>query len=104
MDAGLMVIVSLVSPFRGDREAARELFAHEDFIEVFVDTPLAVCQERDPKGLYARAAHDAASQMTGAGQDYEPPLRADVHLDGTKSVTENAGILVEWITRRRTGS
>jgi bifunctional enzyme CysN/CysC len=104
MDAGLMVIVSLVSPFRGDREAARELFAHEDFIEVFVDTPLAVCQERDPKGLYARAAHDAASQMTGAGQDYEPPLRADVHLDGTKSATENAGILVEWITRRRTGS
>lgn len=104
MDAGLMVIVSLVSPFRADREAARELFAHEDFIEVFVDTPLAVCQERDPKGLYARAAHDAASQMTGTGQDYEPPLRADVHLDGTKSITENAGILVEWITRRRAGS
>jgi bifunctional enzyme CysN/CysC len=104
MDAGLMVIVSLVSPFRADRDSARELFAHEDFVEVFIDTPLAVCQERDPKGLYARAAGDATSQMTGAGQGYEPPLHADVHIDGTKSIEENAGLLVDWIARRRVGT
>lgn len=101
MDAGLIVIVSLVSPFRADREAAREIFAHADFAEVFVDTPLAVCQERDPKGLYAKAATTEDSQMTGAGQLYESPRDPDVQLDGTKSVAENAQTLVNWIVGRR---
>ena len=55
-DAGLVVIVSLVSPFRGDRRAAKGLFAEGDFLEVFVDTPRRWCVERDPKGLYAKAA------------------------------------------------
>ena len=101
MDAGLVVIVSLVSPFRQDRDAAREVFAHADFAEVFVDTPLEVCQERDPKGLYARAATAANSQMTGAGQAYEEPLSPDVHLDGTQSVDDNTRVLLEWILGRR---
>jgi bifunctional enzyme CysN/CysC len=101
MDAGLIVIVSLVSPFRADREAARELFAHADFAEVFVDTPLAVCQERDPKGLYAKAATTKDSQMTGAGQSYEAPLKADLHLDGTRSVVDNTRTLIDWIMSRR---
>lgn len=101
MDAGLVVIVSLVSPFRQDRDAAREVFAHADFAEVFVDTPLEVCQERDPKGFYARAATETNSQMTGAGQAYEEPLKPDVHLDGTQSVSENTRVLLEWILSRR---
>jgi bifunctional enzyme CysN/CysC len=101
IDAGLIVIVSLVSPFREDREAARELFAHADFAEVFVDTPLEICQERDPKGLYAKAATTVNSQMTGAGQTYEAPLNADVRLDGTLSVVDNAHELMNWITSRR---
>jgi bifunctional enzyme CysN/CysC len=101
MDAGLIVIVSLVSPFRDDRAAAREIFAHADFAEVFVDTPLDVCQDRDPKGLYARAAGVTNSQMTGAGQSYEEPLNPDVHLDGTLSVGDNAQSLMNWILGRR---
>ena len=101
MDAGLIVIVSLVSPFRADRDAARELFAHADFAEIFVDTPLEVCQERDPKGLYAKAATTEDSQMTGAGQTYEAPLHPDIHLDGTRSIEENSRTLVTWITGRR---
>jgi len=101
MDAGLVVIVSLVSPFQADREAARDLFVKEDFIEVFVDTPLAVCQDRDPKGLYARAKADAATQMTGVGQQYEPPSNPDVRLDGTRPVEVNAETLVAWVTQRR---
>ena len=101
MDAGLIVIVSLVSPFRDDRAAAREIFAHADFAEVFVDTPLDVCQDRDPKGLYARAAGVTNSQMTGAGQSYEEPLSPDVHLDGTLSVADNAQSLMNWILGRR---
>ena len=101
MDAGLIVIVSLVSPFRDDRDAARELFAHADFAEVFVDTPLEICQERDPKGLYARAAEATDSQMTGAGQAYESPLDPDVRLDGTQPIVQNAQTLVNWIMGRR---
>ena len=101
MDAGLVVLVSLVSPFRDDRDAARELFAHSDFAEVFVDTPLEVCQERDPKGLYARAASAANSQMTGAGQAYETPRNPEVHLDGTAPVADNTELLVAWIMERR---
>ncbi|MDO9591252.1 MAG: adenylyl-sulfate kinase, partial [Microcella sp.] len=83
LDAGLVVLVSLVSPFRDDRELARERFADDDFIEVFVDTPLEVCEQRDPKGLYARARADSSSQMTGIGQPYEPPAEPQVRLDGT---------------------
>jgi len=104
MDAGLVVIVSLVSPFRADRDAARELFAHEDFIEVFVDTPLAVCEERDPKGLYARAQTDSGSQMTGVGQKYESPSDPEVRLDGTSPLEVNAQTLVEWVLNRRVES
>jgi len=100
MDAGLVVIVSLVSPFQADRDAARELFAQEDFIEVFVDTPLVVCQDRDPKGLFARAQTDSASQMTGVGQKYEPPSNPEVRLDGTSPLDVNAQTLVEWVINR----
>lgn len=90
VDAGLVVLVSLVSPFRGDRRAARALFDEGDFVEVFVDTPLEVCIARDPKGLYAKAAGGQLPNMTGVGQDYEAPTHPDVHLDGTKAPLENA--------------
>lgn len=94
VDAGLVVVVSLVSPFRGDRRAARALFEDGDFYEVFVDTPLEVCIERDPKGLYAKAAGGNLPNMTGMGQDYEPPSHPDVHLDGTITPLDNADRVV----------
>jgi bifunctional enzyme CysN/CysC len=101
MDAGLLVIVSLVSPFRADREAARSLFDEGDFVEVFVDTPLAICQQRDPKGLYRKAIMDSSTQMTGIGRGYEEPLHAEFHLDGTASVTSNVDLLAAWVGERR---
>jgi bifunctional enzyme CysN/CysC len=85
-DAGLVVIVSLVSPFRGDRRAAKGLFAEGDFLEVFVDTPEAVVRERDVKGLYAKASAGTLPNMTGVGQGYEPPEHPDVHLDGAGDI------------------
>lgn len=103
MDAGLIVIVSLVSPFSADRAAARALFANSDFAEVFVDTPLSVCQERDPKGLYVKAAASPDSQMTGAGQGYEAPESPELHLIGTDSLDENAAKIVSWVMARREG-
>ena len=81
-DAGLVVFVALVSPYRADREAAAALFDEGDFLEVFVDTPMEVCAERDPKGLYAKAAAGNLPNMTGMGQSYEAPENADVVLDG----------------------
>ncbi len=101
MEAGLVVIVSLVSPFREDREMAKERFAEGDFFEVFVDTPLEVCMQRDPKGLYARSQADSTMQMTGVGQGYEAPLAADVTLDGEQPVNESVQTLLGLILARR---
>jgi len=101
MEAGIVVIVSLVSPFREDREMAKERFADGDFIEVFVDTPLEVCMQRDPKGLYARSQADKSMQMTGVGQGYEAPLEADVTLDGTQPVEDSVQKLLSLVLSRR---
>lgn len=82
-DAGLVVFVALVSPYQSDREAAKGLFPEGDFLEVYVDTPVEVCAERDPKGLYAKAAAGNLPNMTGMGQAYEIPEHPDLVLNGT---------------------
>ncbi len=97
LDAGLIVLVALVSPFRADRRAAREIFDEGDFIEVFVDTPVEICAERDPKGLYAKASAGTLPNMTGMGQDYEPPDHAEIVLDGTGDLDANVALLVELL-------
>ena len=93
-DAGLVVFVALVSPFASDRRAAKELFQPGEFLEVYVDTPLAVAQERDPKGLYAKAASGNLPNMTGVGQDYEVPKAADLVLDGSGALETSVDRLV----------
>jgi bifunctional enzyme CysN/CysC len=77
--AGLVVLCSLISPFRADRRMVRELLGDE-FIEIFVDTPLETCIARDPKGLYRRALAGEIKNFTGIDQAYEPPQHAEVHL------------------------
>ena len=80
LDAGLLVLVSFISPYRADRETARSLFAPGQFLEVFVDASLADCELRDPKGLYAKARRGDLKNFTGIDSPYEPPLTPDVHL------------------------
>jgi bifunctional enzyme CysN/CysC len=80
VDAGLIVLVAFISPFRAERRAARELFAPGDFLEVFVDTPLDECESRDPKGLYAKARAGALPHFTGIDSPYESPEMPDVHV------------------------
>ncbi len=80
VDAGLIVLVSFISPYRAEREMARERVGGEEFIEVFVDTPIAECRRRDPKGLYARADAGQIRNFTGIDAPYEPPLAPDLHL------------------------
>lgn len=79
-DAGLIVLVALISPFREERAHARSLFAPGEFVEVFVDAPLAECERRDPKGLYAKARAGELPDFTGIDSPYEPPETAEVHL------------------------
>lgn len=80
MDAGLIVMTAFISPFRAEREMARELIGNENFIEVFVDTPLEVCEQRDPKGLYMKARSGQLPNMTGINSPYEPPRTPDCIL------------------------
>lgn len=80
LDAGLIVIVSFISPFREDREMARTLFSEDEFFEIFVDAPIAICEARDVKGLYAKARLGILKNFTGIDSPYEPPLKPDVHI------------------------
>jgi bifunctional enzyme CysN/CysC len=88
-DAGLIVIVALVSPFAEDRDNARARFEKGKFSEVWVKTPLEVCTERDPKGLYKKAADGSLPNLSGVGQEYEPPTNAELVLDGTEEISVN---------------
>ncbi|SDM13926.1 bifunctional enzyme CysN/CysC [Lentzea albidocapillata subsp. violacea] len=83
VDAGLIVLVSFISPFRAERALARDLVGENEFCEVFVDTPLAVAEQRDPKGLYRKARRGELANFTGIDSPYEPPRRPEVRLDTT---------------------
>jgi len=80
VDAGLIVLVSFISPFRAERRMARALFEPGEFIEVFVDAPLEECERRDPKGLYAKAPRGELRNFTGIDSPYEPPEAPEVHV------------------------
>jgi len=101
LEAGMVVLVCLVSPSASDRASARSLFSNSDFVEVHVDTPLEVCKLRDPKGLYARASADPSNEMTGVGQQYEAPAYPDFVLDGTRDILENCKPLLDWVRSRQ---
>ena len=97
VDAGLVVIVALVSPFKVDRDHARELFQDGEFIEVWVKTPAEICAQRDPKGLYKKAKDGSLPNLTGVGQDYEPPTDAELVLDGTEEISRNVEQLISKV-------
>lgn len=107
VDAGVLVITSFISPFRADREAVRGLLSPGEFIEVFVDAPLAVCESRDPKGLYQKAraalATGKAMQFTGLDSPYEPPLKPEIHLHSDQQTVDDsvATIMQYLITHGR---
>jgi bifunctional enzyme CysN/CysC len=90
VDAGLVVLVSFISPFRAERRLARERIEAGEFIEVHVDTPLDVAEERDPKGLYAKARAGELRNFTGIDSPYEAPESPEVHVDTTALTAEEA--------------
>jgi len=90
VDAGLIVLVSFISPFRAERRLAREAVEDGEFVEVFVDTPLALAEERDPKGLYAKARRGELANFTGIDSPYEPPEAPEVRIDTSSISAEDA--------------
>ena len=101
VDAGLIVIVSFISPFARDRELARSLFNEGDFIEVFVDTPLVECERRDRKGLYAKARRGELPNFTGIDSPFEAPSQPEIHLETlTQSIDECVAILRSYLLKQ----
>ncbi len=93
-DAGLIVLVSFISPFRSERQMARELIPEGRFIEVHIDAPLAVAEGRDPKGLYRKARRGEIKHFTGISSPYEAPENPELHIDTTKLTPEAAAELI----------
>ena len=101
VDAGLIVLVALISPFRTERRMVRALFAPGEFIEVFVDTPLAICEQRDPKGLYRRARAGQVPLFTGIDSPYEAPENPEVLLPANEiGIDECVARLIDFLQRR----
>ena len=99
VDAGLIVLVSFISPFRSERRMARELVGGSEFVEVFIDTPLEVCMTRDPKGLYEKAKAGEIKNFTGIDSPYEPPEKAEVILKTVEGdATSQAASLLTYLT------
>jgi bifunctional enzyme CysN/CysC len=90
VDAGLIVLVSFISPFRSERRSARELVGPGAFMEVFVDTPIEVCMTRDPKGLYKRARAGEIKNFTGIDSPYEPPENPEIRVNTVDLTPEGA--------------
>ncbi|HEX3431060.1 MAG TPA: sulfate adenylyltransferase subunit CysN [Rhizomicrobium sp.] len=96
VDAGLIVLVSFISPFRSERRMARDMVGPEEFIEIFVDTPIEVCMARDPKGLYLKATHGEIKNFTGIDSPYETPETAEISVN---TVGSEAEVCAEQIVR-----
>ncbi|XP_073296320.1 adenylyl-sulfate kinase 3-like [Primulina huaijiensis] len=96
-DAGLISIASLISPFRQDRDSCRALLPEGDFIEVYMDVPVQVCETRDPKGLYKLARAGKIKGFTGVDDPYEPPLNAEIVLQQSEEVCDSPAVLAEIV-------
>jgi adenylylsulfate kinase len=101
LDAGLVVLSAFVSPYRLDRQGIKEIVGTEGFMEVFVDTPLEVCEQRDVKGLYAKARAGEINNFTGISAPYETPERPDFRIDtSVTGLDESARLLTDLIVAR----
>lgn len=98
-DAGMIVIASFISPFRKDRDFVRTLHRDADlpFVEIFIDTPLAICEQRDSKHLYAKARRGEISDFTGISSPYETPLQPEIVIPAGSAPVESAGKVLAWL-------
>lgn len=99
VDAGLLVLSAFISPHRAERQMVRERVGEGRFYEVFVDTPLEICETRDPKGLYKKARAGELKNFTGIDSAYEAPLAAEIHLNGEQLVTNLVAQILDLLRR-----
>ena len=98
VDSGLIVLTAFISPFIKDREIVKRLVEKDEFVEIFVDTALHVCENRDPKGLYLKAREGEILNFTGVSSPYEAPLNAEIHLKTEeKSVEECVREIIDYL-------
>ena len=98
IDSGLIVSTAFISPFAADRAMAADMLANGEFIEVYVDTPISVCEQRDPKGLYKKARAGEIKQFTGIDAPYEAPLNAELTIDTSKlSLEEEVQQVLDYL-------
>lgn len=100
VDAGMIVLTAFISPFRSDRQLARDKIGSEAFIEVFLDIPLAVCEDRDPKGLYKKARAGQIKSFTGIDSDYEAPIEPEITLNANMSIEEAVDAIIATLTEK----
>ena len=101
VDSGLIVLTAFISPFKQDRQSVRELVDKGEFIEVFVDTPLSICESRDPKGLYKKARSGKIASFTGISSVYEEPKQAEIHIQTNKvSIDEASQKVIEYLQNK----
>lgn len=101
VDSGLIVLTAFISPFQKERNSVRELVGNGEFIEVFVDTPLEVCEGRDPKGLYKKAKKGEIPNFTGISSPYEAPNKPEIHIQtDTMSIEEAAYTIINYLQAR----
>ena len=94
VDAGLVVLTAFISPFRSERALARSMVDAGEFVEIFVDTPLAVVEARDPKGLYKKARRGELKNFTGIDSPYEAPQTPELHVDTSQQTPEQAATAI----------
>jgi len=100
VDAGILTMTSFISPYRADRDAARATIGAGDFFEIFCDTPIAVCEQRDPKGLYKKARAGELKGFTGIDDPYEAPTKPEMVLDASKVSPQDASVaLIELLEK-----
>ena len=101
VDSGTIVLTAFISPYRSERESVREGVEDGEFIEIFVDTPLEICESRDPKGLYKKARAGEIPDFTGIDSDYEAPVDAEIVLKTAQmSIDESAREVIEYLKER----
>lgn len=100
VDAGIIVLSAFISPFCYDRRIVRDLVDAGEFIEVFIDTPLEICEQRDPKGLYKKARQGEISSFTGISSPYEAPAAPEIHIKTAQtSIEESIEIILDYLTK-----
>lgn len=101
-DAGIIVLTAFISPFISDRELVKNLFGKKVFLEVFIDSPLELCEERDPKGMYKKAREGIIKNFTGISSPYEPPKNPDIHIknDGI-SLDDASNKIIEFLKKNK---